>query len=167
MERIRLSIYRCDTKIVCNRSGSGNEKSDGIWANMNCIRLRLSTPNTIKPFKILHWDAGLRYINFTVATNHEIREITEKSEKHFFYGIVREKSGKFMKNSQSQGKVREKWNCFASVLKMLTSHVLFPYFVKAQELSMLHFAVQLTNLRQGKTGIIQWKWKLENNGHPN
>ena len=31
------------TKRVCNLSGSGNEKSDGIWANMNCIRLSSST----------------------------------------------------------------------------------------------------------------------------
>ena len=31
------------TKIVCYRSGSGNEKSGGIWAYMHCIRLRLST----------------------------------------------------------------------------------------------------------------------------
>ena len=32
------------TKIVYGRSGSGNEKSDGIRANMNRIRLRPSTP---------------------------------------------------------------------------------------------------------------------------
>ena len=30
-------------KIVCNQSGSGNGKSDGIRANMNRIRLRPST----------------------------------------------------------------------------------------------------------------------------
>ena len=32
------------TKIVSDRSGSGNEKSEGIWANMNRIRLCPSTP---------------------------------------------------------------------------------------------------------------------------
>ena len=45
------------TKIVCDRSGSGNEKLDGIWANMNRIRLRPSTPNDITLFKIGQWDA--------------------------------------------------------------------------------------------------------------
>ena len=40
------------TKIVCNWSGSGNEKLDGIGANMNRIRLRSSTPMPSNSFKL-------------------------------------------------------------------------------------------------------------------
>ena len=39
------------TKIVSDRSGSGNEKSDGIWANINLIRLRSSTPMSSNSLK--------------------------------------------------------------------------------------------------------------------
>ena len=41
-------------KIECDRSGSGNEKLDGIGANMNRIRLSLSAPmpsNSLKSGK--------------------------------------------------------------------------------------------------------------------
>ena len=46
-----------------------------------------------------------------VATCQEIRV---KSQEKI---ILMNKSGKFMKNCQGQGKVREKWNCFANVLE--------------------------------------------------
>ena len=50
--------------------------------------------DTNRPVKELH-----------VATHLENREIREKSGKKFFYKKVREKSGKFMKNCKSQGKM--------------------------------------------------------------
>ena len=73
-----------------------------------------------------------------LATNMEIREIMEMSGEHFFL----------------------------QVLKMLTSRVLFPYFVKAQKLSMLLFAILLMNLTglplvRKKSREIQGQGKVE------
>ena len=73
-----------------------------------------------------------------LATNMEIREIMEMSGEHFFL----------------------------QVLKMLTLRVLFPYFVKAQKLSMLLFAILLMNLTglplvRKKSREIQGQGKVE------
>ena len=52
------------TNIVCHLSGSGNEKSDGIWANINRIRLRPSTRITSHSLK---WGNGTPALSLLVG----------------------------------------------------------------------------------------------------
>ena len=65
-------------------------------------------------------------------------------------------------------KVREKSGENEIILQMskeiLILCVLFAYFIKGSELSMLLFAILLTKHR--KSGENQGKWKLKNNFHP-
>ena len=62
-----------------------------------------------------------------------------------------------MKNCQGQGKVREKWNCFANVLENVDNAHLIDIF--CQRIKVLE-----SEKKQSKKG--QGDWKLKNNDFP-
>ena len=85
--------------------------------------------------------------------------------------ILMNQSGKFMKNYQSQGKMKLFCKCLIDNID-----ILFPFSVKGWELSMLLSAILLTYWNRGgggggggghfKSGKSKRKLKLKENGHP-
>ena len=69
--------------------------------------------------------------------------------------IFGEKVREIMKNYQSQGKTKLFW-------KMLTSHILFPYLVKGEELSVFTFCYTADLLESGGGGGVKSEKAGEN-----
>ena len=100
----------------------------------------------IRAFK---WHVMISLGNIRVTTHWEIRESHGTN-------LLMKKSGKTLK-------------CFAKVFKRLSSRILFSYFVKGYELSMLLLLyLWETGVREklGKPAKSHGKWKFKKNDHP-
>ena len=96
------------TKIVSDRSGSGNEKSDGIWANMiESHPITFVNTNAIKLFKIGQWDAGLNYTADHLRFFFIRRKFSAWSILHpIFHSIRLAMEGRFYPGWPAWGRVR-------------------------------------------------------------
>ena len=83
---------------------------------------------------------------------------------------IRDKSGKFMKNCQSQGKVGEKWYCFSKCLIYVDIVDFISTFCQMIRVINVTFGYTADIMESRKNilsqGKIREKLKLKNNGHP-
>ena len=100
------------------------------------------------------------FIMIRVATHLEIREFMEKSGTE---GLMK-KSGKFMKNSQ--GRVRDDWNCFPNVLENVDIARFISILRMSKEKSyQCYFLLYCWQIGVREKHCKSGKMKTKSNGH--